>query len=89
MMEEQPYRHPRARQSALPGVVFGLAAMLVVYALGSLIGVAGTANEATVVIRETLWVASILGSGVVMSWFVVVKLRRRPEANARAERQAQ
>ena len=80
MIEERPYRHPRAREMALQRVLVGLGAMAAVYALGSVVGLAGNANEAAAVIRETLWVASILGSGVVMSWFVVVKLRRRTVA---------
>jgi hypothetical protein len=76
MNEERPYRHPRAREIALPGALLGLASMVSVYALGSLAGAAATVTQAAVIVRDFLWFTSILGAGVVMSWFLVVRLRR-------------
>jgi hypothetical protein len=76
MNEDRPYRHPRAREMALPGALLGFASMVTVYVVGSLIGAASAVTEAAVVVRDFLWFTSILGAGVVMSWFLVVRLRR-------------
>jgi cation transporter-like permease len=76
MNEERPHRHPRAREMALPSALLGFASMVSLYALGSVVGTAAAVTEAAVVVREILWFTSILGAGVVMSWFLVVRLRR-------------
>jgi hypothetical protein len=77
MNEERPYRHPKAREMALPGALLGFATMVSVYALGSVVGTAATVTGAAVVVREVLWFTSILGAGIVMSWYLVVRFRRQ------------
>ena len=51
---------------------------MTLYAVGSAVGGVGQTSEVLSGIGLTLSLVSILGAGLVLSWFVVVKWRREP-----------